>query len=105
MRKRTFVRRGEVGNWLTSEAFDLSEPRSLEGEEAIRAALAILEQDNPSDRALAAADKRLRAAGLPDIDPFWVRWDYFRTQRSKTNESGDTGIASAGNSWRKRTQP
>lgn len=105
LRKRTFVRRGEVGNWLTSEAFDLSEPRSLEGEEAIGAALTVLEQDNPSDQAVAAADKRLRAAGLPDIDPFWVRWDYFRTQKSKTNESGDTGIASAGNSRRKRTQP
>jgi hypothetical protein len=41
LRKCPFVRRGEVGNWLTSAAFDLAEPYSLEAERAIRAALAL----------------------------------------------------------------
>jgi len=27
-----------------------------------------------------AADKLLRKAGLPDIDLFWVHWDYFVEQ-------------------------
>ena len=35
LEKRDFVRRGDVSNWLTSEAFDLKEPRSIEAEEAL----------------------------------------------------------------------
>jgi hypothetical protein len=80
---RTYVRRGEIGNWLTSEAFDLKEPRSIEGERAVKQALALMDQEAASDAAVAAADKALRDAGLPDIDPFWVRWGYFRERRAK----------------------
>lgn len=83
LRKRPFVRLGEVGNWLTSEAFDLAEPRSLEGERAVRAALAVLNSRSPTPAAVEAADGLLRHAGLPDIDPFWVRWDYFIEQARK----------------------
>ena len=32
LQQRTFVRKGDVSNWLTSEAFDLSSGRSLEAE-------------------------------------------------------------------------
>lgn len=81
LRKRPFVRRGEVGNWLTSEAFDLKEPRSFEGEEAVRAALELVKQPNPSDPEVDAVDAKLHSAGLPDIDRFWVRWGYFMEQR------------------------
>jgi hypothetical protein len=80
LRKRPFVRLGEVGNWLTSEAFDLAEPRSLEGERAIRTAQDVLSSHSPSLEQVNAADKQLREAGIPDIDPFWVRWDYFVQQ-------------------------
>lgn len=86
LRKRPYVRHGEVGNWLTSEAFDLEEPRSLEGEQAIATAQAVLDATVPSAREIAEADQELRKAGLPDIDPFWVRWGYFveqHTPRSK----------------------
>jgi len=38
LRTRPYVRQGEVGNWLVSDAFDLKEPRSLEGEQAVVAA-------------------------------------------------------------------
>lgn len=82
LRRRQFVRRGEIGNWLTSEAFDLAEPRSLEGEQAVRAAESLMNQANPSQEALAEADRQLRAAGLPDIDPFWIRWGYFRERKA-----------------------
>lgn len=82
LRRRQFVRRGEIGNWLTSEAFDLAEPRSLEGEQAVRAAESLMNQANPSGQALAEVDRQLRAAGLPDIDPFWIRWGYFRERRA-----------------------
>jgi hypothetical protein len=75
--KRPYVRLGEVGNWLTSDAFDLKEPRSLEGERAVRAAQDVLHAKRPTLAEIDAADQGLRNAGLPDIDPFWVRWDYF----------------------------
>ena len=83
LRKRPYVRLGEVGNWLTSDAFDLAEPRSLEGERAIRAARQVLHAQVPTLDEIEAADKQLREAGLPDIDPFWVRWDYFAEQARK----------------------
>jgi len=86
-RKRPFVRLGEVGNWLTSEAFDLAEPRSIEGERAVRAARDVLGVKNPSREQIDAADRQLREAGLPDIDPFWVRWDYFVQEARRANAS------------------
>ena len=77
LRKRPYVRHGEIGNWLVSEAFDLKEPRSLEGEQAIAAAQVMLDAHAPSAKQISEADTGLRKAGLPDIDPFWVRWGYF----------------------------
>lgn len=87
LRKRTYVRRGEIGNWLVSDAFDLKEPRSLEGEQAIAKAQAMLDAEVPVSREqVQAADAELRMAGLPDIDPFWVRWGYFMEQLAKRAE-------------------
>jgi hypothetical protein len=88
LRRRPYVRLGEVGNWLTSEAFDLKEPRSIEGERAVRAAQALLHAKSSSFAQIEAADRQLREAGLPDIDPFWVRWDYFVEQARKANAPG-----------------
>lgn len=78
LRKRPYIRRGEVGNWLVSEAFDLREPRSLEGERAVAEAERLMHEEAPSGVEVEAADEALRDAGLPDIDTFWVRWRYFR---------------------------
>jgi hypothetical protein len=79
--RRPYVRHGEVGNWLVSEAFDLKEPRSLEGEQAVDAAQALMQAKAlPTEAAVKAAVEALRRAGLPDIDTFWVRWRYFRDQ-------------------------
>ena len=71
---RQFVNRGEVSNWLTSDAFDLKQARSKEAEDAIEKALAVLRDPDPTRRAVEDADAALRNARLPDIDPFWVRW-------------------------------
>jgi hypothetical protein len=84
LRKREFVRRGEVSNWLTSEAFDLKKARSLEAESAIETALALLCQEDPPWEDVKSADQGLRDAGLPDIDPFWVRWGQFVEERKPT---------------------
>ena len=72
-----FVRRGEIGRWLTSEAFDLKQARSREGETAVCAALKVMGTKNPSLEEVESADQLLRSAGLPDTDLLWMRWDYF----------------------------
>lgn len=88
LRKREFVRLGEVGNWLVSDAFDLKEPRSLEGERAVRAALDVLSAENPDLADVESVNEQLSEAGLPDIDPFWVRWAYFVEQARKNAPKG-----------------
>ena len=76
--RRIFVRHGDVSNWLTSEAFDLKSARSIEAEQAIERARALLRQKNPPAREEAEmVDQELQKAALPDIDPFWVRWGAF----------------------------
>ncbi|HEX4607238.1 MAG TPA: hypothetical protein VH092_03450, partial [Urbifossiella sp.] len=80
LQKRPFVRRGDILNWLTSEAFDLKEARSLQAEEAITKALALQRKPAVSDKEVAAVDGLLRAS-LSEIDRFWVRWSEFRDRR------------------------
>ena len=53
------------------------EPRSIEGERALREAHAVMSAKPPSLEAVEAVDRTLHEAGLPDIDPVWVRWGYF----------------------------
>lgn len=77
LQRRPFIRRGEISNWLTSEAFDLKSPRSREAEAAIEEALALLRRESPPWKGVEAVDRKLREAALPDIDPFWVRWGNF----------------------------
>jgi len=84
LRRRAFVRHGEVSNWLTSEAFDLESARSLEAEGAITDARALLRlQDEAPHEDIDRVDRALRAV-LGDIDPFWVRWSaYVERRREK----------------------
>lgn len=86
LRKRPYVRRGEVGNWLTSEAFDLEEPRSLESESAIREALVLARQNKPSPADFHRVELLLRAS-LGDTDRFWVRWTAFRKSHASAEEA------------------
>jgi predicted ATPase len=77
LRRRPFVAHGDASNWLASEAFDLGEARSIEAEIALEAARTVLRQPRPTRKAANAATKALVDAGIPDIDPFWVRWTTF----------------------------
>lgn len=77
LRRRTYVPHGDVSNWLTSNAFDLKSARSLEAETAIDKARALLKKPVPTLEEARAIDEELRRTGMPDIDPFWVRWGYF----------------------------
>jgi AAA domain, putative AbiEii toxin, Type IV TA system len=77
LKRRKFVRHGDVSNWLTSNAFDLKSARSLEAEAAIEKARALLRQGTPTLEQARAVNGELERAALPDIDPFWVRWGQF----------------------------
>ncbi|MBI4863796.1 MAG: AAA family ATPase [Candidatus Riflebacteria bacterium] len=77
LQRRDYVRHGDVSNWLTSNAFGLKCARSKEAEAAIEDARALLRETSPSLPRAREIDEALRKAGLPDIDPFWVRWSAF----------------------------
>jgi len=88
LRKRDFVRLGDVSEWLTSEAFDLKEPRSLESEEAITEALELSGSPSPSKADIDRVEKLLQAS-LGDTDRFWLRWVEFR--RAHLGQVGKKG--------------
>ena len=75
-----FRRLGDVNLWLTSSAFDLKEPRSIEAEEAITQALSLFKTSAPSRKKIEEVDRLLRAS-LSDVDRFWVSWSQFRRSR------------------------
>lgn len=81
LRKRDYTPRGSAGNWLTSEAFDLPTDRgSVEAERAILAARELLRNPEPGLDEVMDVHGRLRAV-LPDVDPFWVRWNAYVESR------------------------
>jgi len=74
-----FIRQGRIDAWLTSDVFGLGQPRSLEGEQAIQAAKALQEQDNPSSEDVQKVSDELRRY-LAEDDEFWSRWLFFARQ-------------------------
>ena len=77
LQKRPYVPLGTAGHWLMSEAFDLATDRgSIEAEEAVLKAKEILREPEPNLDAVMEVDGRLRRT-LPELDPFWVRWNAF----------------------------
>lgn len=83
LRKRDFVRQGDASAWLTSEAFDLKEPTSVEAERAVTRALALFVDQSPTPDAVSEVDGLLRKS-LGEQDPFWLRWAEFRSSREAT---------------------
>lgn len=77
LRKRDFHRLGDVSAWLTSNAFDLKEARSVEAEEAMRTAMELAKKPHPASSDVKRIDKQLRAT-LSDTDRFWIRWGAFK---------------------------
>ena len=71
---------GDVSNWLTSDAFDLKSPRSIEAEHVMeRAALAL---SNPSFGKSEAIKLHSELGNvLSDTDLFWIRWRYIAQKR------------------------
>ena len=73
--KRPFLRRGDVSNWLTSEAFDLPSARSVEAERVLEDAAVAMSAVAFDAREAQEVDRKLKSV-LSDIDPFWIRWRY-----------------------------
>ncbi len=74
-----FIRQGRIDAWLTSDVFGLGQPRSIEGEQAIQAAKALQEEDNPSSQDVQKVSDQLRKY-LAEDDEFWSRWLFFARQ-------------------------
>lgn len=75
IRKLPWRKRGEAGNWLTSEAFDLKSSRSLEAENLLEKANAVMNSANFDAGKAKQLDAELRQL-LSDTDPFWMRWRF-----------------------------
>ena len=71
-----FEKRGSADSWLTSNVFDLGQPRSIEAEEAIEEAKNLQKQKAPSKDAIINTSKKLLDLLAPH-DTFWIRWNYF----------------------------
>lgn len=87
LRRRDFVRQGNIANWLTSEAFDLLEPYSVPAEQAIRAALELMRRQTASPEEYEQVEAQLSAA-LSDTDRFWIRWQEFRHRARSAAQPG-----------------
>jgi hypothetical protein len=71
--KIPFVKYGSIDQWLTSDIFELRQPRSAEAEMALESAKQLMDE-MPSDRALIEAVSELLRNTLPGDDDFWPRW-------------------------------
>ena len=78
LRRRTYERRGAVGHWLTSEAFDLLTDRgSVEAEQVVLRARELLSGEDPSLDEVEEVGRELGKV-LSDSDPFLAGWGHFR---------------------------
>lgn len=72
-----WAKEGDASAWLVSDAFGLTQARSLEAERAIEAAEAWARGDRaslpPGLKTKAAIQEELERV-LPSMDPFWPRW-------------------------------
>ena len=82
LRRRTYERRGAVGHWLTSEAFDLLTDRgSVEAEQVVLRARTSFVCSAVEDLSLDEVEEVGRELGkvLSDSDPFLAgQWGHFR---------------------------
>ena len=78
LRRRTYERRGAVGHWLTSAAFDLLTDRgSIEAERVVLRARELLSGEEPSLEEVEEVGRELGKV-LSISDPFLAGWSHFR---------------------------
>lgn len=71
-----YFKHGTVDAWLTSDIFELKQPRSREGETTLERAKRLLAQSSSDARQIGLVHAELQEV-LPDDDPFWPRWLHF----------------------------
>ena len=72
----SYIKRGTIDEWLTSDIFELKQARSREGERAMEAARQLLARSSSDKDEIGKVDDFLRAT-LPAEDRFWPRWLHF----------------------------
>ena len=88
LRREIYERRGAVGHWLTSDAFDLATDRgSIEAERVVLRARELLSGDEPSLEEVDAMGRELIKA-LSDSDPFLAGWGHFRESLRERRATG-----------------
>ncbi len=75
-----FVKRGNVDKWLISDIFGLSQPRSIEAENAIETAREVQLADNPPGEEVQQISNTLQKVLAPD-DEFWPLWTHFAKEK------------------------
>jgi hypothetical protein len=80
IRRLPWRKRGEAGNWLTSEAFGLKSSRSLEAEALLEKANTAMNAPGFDTTEARKLDAELRQT-LSDTDPFWLRWRFVGEQK------------------------
>lgn len=76
LRRLPWAKQGDANDWLTSEVFDLEQPRSLEAERAVEAAEAFMRGERdalPEGLSTQAEIHAELQRLLPEQDPFWPR--------------------------------
>ena len=81
-----FVKRGRADQWLTSEVFGLTEPRSREAEQAIERAKQLQLMEHPPKDEVQKISESLKKVLAPD-DEFWPLWVYFAEQQGVNFDS------------------
>ena len=71
-----FSKQGTIDEWLTSEVFQLKEPRSREGEKILAKANSLLAESSNDRKEIQSATEDLKES-LPADDAFWPRWLHF----------------------------
>ena len=73
--ERAFEKYGDADRWLTSEAFDLRSSRSLEYEQLLMEAAALLDMEGPDAQKIQTMNTRLLES-LSPTDDFLFNWRY-----------------------------
>lgn len=74
LRKAPFHKFGSAERWLHSDAFGVTFTGSLQAEEVLARAAALMQQQGAVSKQAMDAMEREIASVLSEFDPFWVRW-------------------------------
>jgi len=71
-----FIKYGRINSWLTSPMFNMGEPMSNEGQDAIASAIALQKRKIVTKKEVEEVTKQL-VNTLAAEDNFWTRWIFY----------------------------